>query len=119
MISHPEKILFPDDGITKGELAAYYARDCSGDAASHPASTGDNGALSPRHRRAGFLSEGRFEGFSRMAETRRGSQERGDCQSSDCHRHAIAVVAGEPKQHHDSRVAFACAEPLQARYLRF
>jgi bifunctional non-homologous end joining protein LigD len=25
MITHPEKILFPDDGITKGELAAYYA----------------------------------------------------------------------------------------------
>jgi bifunctional non-homologous end joining protein LigD len=24
MISHPEKILFPDDGITKGDLAAYY-----------------------------------------------------------------------------------------------
>jgi len=24
VISHPEKILFPDDGITKGELAAYY-----------------------------------------------------------------------------------------------
>ncbi|HEX6284400.1 MAG TPA: non-homologous end-joining DNA ligase [Pyrinomonadaceae bacterium] len=24
MISHPEKILFPADGITKGELAAYY-----------------------------------------------------------------------------------------------
>ena len=24
MITHPEKILFPDDGITKGELAAYY-----------------------------------------------------------------------------------------------
>jgi bifunctional non-homologous end joining protein LigD len=23
-ISHPEKVLFPDDGITKGELAAYY-----------------------------------------------------------------------------------------------
>lgn len=26
MISHPEKVLFPDDGITKGELASYYAR---------------------------------------------------------------------------------------------
>ena len=26
MISHPEKVLFPDDGITKGELAAYYER---------------------------------------------------------------------------------------------
>ena len=24
MITHPEKILFPEDGITKGELAAYY-----------------------------------------------------------------------------------------------
>ena len=24
MISHPEKVLFPDDGITKGDLAAYY-----------------------------------------------------------------------------------------------
>jgi bifunctional non-homologous end joining protein LigD len=23
-ISHPEKVLFPDDGITKGEMAAYY-----------------------------------------------------------------------------------------------
>jgi bifunctional non-homologous end joining protein LigD len=25
VITHPEKVLFPDDGITKGELAAYYA----------------------------------------------------------------------------------------------
>ena len=24
MISHPEKVLFPEDGITKGDLAAYY-----------------------------------------------------------------------------------------------
>lgn len=24
MITHPEKLLFPDDGITKGEVAAYY-----------------------------------------------------------------------------------------------
>jgi bifunctional non-homologous end joining protein LigD len=26
MITHPEKVLFPDDGITKGDLAAYYER---------------------------------------------------------------------------------------------
>ena len=24
MITHPEKVLFPQDGITKGELAGYY-----------------------------------------------------------------------------------------------
>ncbi len=24
MITHPEKVLFPDDGITKGDLAAYF-----------------------------------------------------------------------------------------------
>ena len=24
VITHPEKVLFPGDGITKGELAAYY-----------------------------------------------------------------------------------------------
>src|SRR4029450_11121657 len=24
MITHPDKVLFPGDGITKGELAAYY-----------------------------------------------------------------------------------------------
>src|SRR5205085_2563331 len=24
LITHPEKVMFPDEGITKGELAAYY-----------------------------------------------------------------------------------------------
>jgi bifunctional non-homologous end joining protein LigD len=28
-ITHPDKLLFPDDGITKGELAEYYARVAS------------------------------------------------------------------------------------------
>lgn len=26
MITHPEKVLFPDDGVTKGELASYYEK---------------------------------------------------------------------------------------------
>jgi bifunctional non-homologous end joining protein LigD len=26
LITHPDKVLFPDDGITKGELAVYYER---------------------------------------------------------------------------------------------
>ena len=25
VITHPEKVMFPDSGITKGELAEYYA----------------------------------------------------------------------------------------------
>lgn len=29
MITHPEKVLFPQDGITKGELASYYERVAS------------------------------------------------------------------------------------------
>ena len=28
MITHPEKVLFPADGITKGELAAFLRTDC-------------------------------------------------------------------------------------------
>jgi bifunctional non-homologous end joining protein LigD len=24
VITHPEKVLFPDDGISKGEMASYY-----------------------------------------------------------------------------------------------
>ena len=26
MITHPDKVLFPEDGITKGEMAEYYRR---------------------------------------------------------------------------------------------
>jgi bifunctional non-homologous end joining protein LigD len=25
-ISHPDKVMFPEDGITKGELVSYYER---------------------------------------------------------------------------------------------
>ena len=67
MITHPEKILFPGEGITKGELASYYE-------AIAP-------VMLPHLRRrpitmerfhrgigcAGFLSEGRVKGFSGVA----------------------------------------------------
>ena len=46
MITHPDKVLFPDDGITKGELAAYYEIDRAGHGAAHPRAAGHDGALS-------------------------------------------------------------------------
>jgi bifunctional non-homologous end joining protein LigD len=33
VITHPDKVLFPDDGITKGDLAAYYEAIAPVDAA--------------------------------------------------------------------------------------
>ncbi len=67
-ITHPEKVMFPDDGITKGELAAYYELRRSGHAAAYRWAAGDDGALSSRHRREGLLSEER-----RRRARRRGS----------------------------------------------
>ena len=58
-ITHPEKVMFPDDGITKGELAAYYERRRAAHAAASERAAGDHGALSSRHRREGVLSEER------------------------------------------------------------
>ena len=65
VITHPDKVLFPDDGITKGELAAYY------DAVApvmlpHLRRPADHdGALSRRHRRQGLPAEERRQGLSR------------------------------------------------------
>jgi bifunctional non-homologous end joining protein LigD len=28
-ITHPDKVLFPDDGITKAEFIDYYRKNCS------------------------------------------------------------------------------------------
>ncbi len=118
MISHPEKILFPADGTTKGELAAYY------------------GAIAPvmlphlRRRpitmerfHRGIASPGFFQkdvskGFpewlKRVEVPNTAAQS-----SSDCQRRALAVVAGESKQHHHSRVAVARAESLLPGRLYF
>ena len=67
MITHPEKVLFPDDGITKGELAAYYEAIAPVMLPHLAWPAGDDGALSRRHRQEGLLAEGRVEGLSRVA----------------------------------------------------
>ena len=52
VITHPEKVLFPDDGITKGDLAAYYETMCTGDPAAPARAADHDGAISRGHRPA-------------------------------------------------------------------
>ncbi len=107
VITHPEKVLFPDDGITKGELAAYYEaiapvmlphlRGRPVTMERYPAGIG----------RAGILAEGRLEGISRLARARRGAEERRRRPSSDHHRRAVAAVDGQPEHDHAPRLVIA------------
>jgi bifunctional non-homologous end joining protein LigD len=75
MITHPDKVLFPDDGITKGELASYYeaiAPSMLPHIQGRPVTMeGDP----PWHWRAGLLSEGCIQGIPRLAGTRGSSEE--------------------------------------------
>ena len=75
VITHPEKVLFPDDGITKGDLAAYYEADGAGHPAAPARAAGHDGTIPGGHRQEGVLAEGRLERFSGVAGARRGAEE--------------------------------------------
>jgi bifunctional non-homologous end joining protein LigD len=62
MITHPDRVLFPDSGITKGELAAYYEM-IAVHAAAYRAPAGHDGTLPSRHWPARIHSEGVSNGF--------------------------------------------------------
>ena len=68
VITHPEKVLFPDDGITKGELAAYYEAIAPRDAAAHPRPAGDDGALPAGIGEKGFFQKNVVKGFPEWLE---------------------------------------------------
>ena len=98
VITHPEKVLFPDDGITKGELAAYYEAIAP---VMLPHIRGRPVTMERypgRHRREGLLAEGRVEGVSRLARARRGAEEGRHRAPSARHRHALAALARQPEQ---------------------
>jgi bifunctional non-homologous end joining protein LigD len=61
MITHPDKILFPDDGITKGELAAHemIAPVMVPHMRNRPVTMG----VPSRHRRSGIFSKDVSKGF--------------------------------------------------------
>ena len=75
MITHPDKVLFPDDGITKGELAAYYDAIAPVMLPHLRAPPDHDGALPVRHRRQGLPAEERREGVPGVAEAGRGAEE--------------------------------------------
>ena len=117
-ITHPEKVLFPDDGITKGELAAYY------DAVAP--------VMLPHLRRRpitmerfpngigekGFLQKDVVKGFPDVAEAGRGAEEGRHRALSAGQRPALAAVAGQPEHRHAARVAVARAASRPAGRLR-
>lgn len=74
-ITHPEKVMFPEDGITKGDLANYYA---SVSAVMLPHLAGRPVTMERFHRgigEKGFFQKNVEKGPAWL-EARRGSQER-------------------------------------------
>src|ERR1051326_4632855 len=103
VISHPDKVLFPADGITKGELAEYYASVAE--------------VMLP-HWRRWFSPERRLEGLSRMARARRGAQAR-RCRALSAHqRQAVTGMDGQPELHHAACVGIPLTEAVSARCVR-
>ena len=69
MITHPDKVLFPDDGITKGELAAYYEAIAPIMVPHIRAAAGHDGAVSRRASASkGFLQKDVSKGFPEWLE---------------------------------------------------
>ena len=109
MITHPEKILFPDDGITKGELASYYEMIAP--------------VMLPHLRRRpitmerfhrgiaapGFFQKDVSKGFPQWLKRVEVPKHGGTVGSSHRQRRALAAVAGKSEQHHDARLAVAHA----------
>ena len=120
-ITHPEKVLFPDDGITKGELCAYYEAvaplmlpHISGRPITMERYPGG-------HRQEGVHPEERLEGISRMAAAGRDREARRRNRRRPLparRRHALAALAREPELHHAARLDVAAAEAVPARRLR-
>jgi len=118
-ISHPEKVLFPADGITKGELAAYY------EAIAPLMVPHIDGRPVTMERfpngigQGGFLQKGCLQRVSGVAGAGRGAQEGRRGALSTRSRRTIAVVAGQPELHHATRVDLAHAGPVSAGRVRF
>src|SRR4026208_2147406 len=118
MITHPEKLLFSDDGITKGELASYYE-------AIAP-------AMVPHIRsrpitmerypsgidKKGFWQKDVSKGFPEWLGRGGGAQEGRHGAPSAGHRCAIAAVGDQSEHRHSACMDVARTESVLPRRLR-
>ena len=118
VITHPDKVLFPEDGITKGQLAAYYEalapiivphlRGRPVTMERYPSGIG----------KKGFWQKDVSKGFPVVARARRGPEEGRRRAPSGRHRHAIADVGDQPEHDHAAHLGLAscrtCITPTSA-----
>ena len=108
-ITHPEKVMFPDDGITKGELAAYYELVAP---VMLPHLRGRPVTMERFHRgigAKGFFQKNVEKGKPAWLETRRRPEEGRRRELSRRHGRARPRVARESELHHAARLDVARA----------
>jgi hypothetical protein len=111
MITHPEKLLFPGDGITKGDLAAYYEamapvilphlRGRPVTMERYPAGIGEKA----------FWQKDPSKGFPPSLQRVEVPKKDGVVHSSRRNGHALAAVGDEPAHDHTARLDLARAPP--------
>ena len=118
-ITHPDRVMFPADGITKGDLVDYYGEVADVMLAHVQGPAADAAAVPPRHRRAGLCPAG----LRRLAA---GLDGPGRGRKGGRHRRAPGRrsprgpgMAGQPELHHAARVAVAADPPEQPDRLVF
>ena len=114
-LTHPDKVLFPDDGITKADLAAYYR-----DAAPRMVDLVRDRPVSLQRFNAGIGKPGFFQKnvergapdwVKRVQVGKRG----GSLWHVLANDARDARVAGQPELHHAARLALARGPPRSAR----
>ena len=91
VITHPEKVLFPERRDHQRRAGRLLRSDRTRHVAAYPRPADHDGALSAGHRPEGLLSEGRVEGFSGVARARRGPEEGRHRAPSARQRHALLL----------------------------
>ena len=110
-LTHPDKVLFPDDGITKADLAAYYR-----DAAPRMVDLVRDRPVSLQRfndgiAQAGLLPEERRARGAGLGQARAGRQARRLAVARPGQRRRDARVARQPELHHAARLALARGPP--------